>query len=61
MVAVFNHGEIMTYMVSPALMETFLEAQDDLAVLKEIENMDTKKPLRSYSISLSKSSEFYVR
>lgn len=40
MVAVFNHGEIITYMVSPALMEKFLEAQDDIAVLKEIENID---------------------
>lgn len=39
-VAVFNHGEIISYLISPQMLEKLLDLQEDQEDLAQIKKMD---------------------
>ena len=40
MIAIMNHGDIISYLISPEMVEEFLEAKADKETLERIEKMD---------------------
>lgn len=45
MVAVFNHGEIISYLVSPTVIEELFEMKADLDTIKEVDKMDLSQAI----------------
>ncbi len=40
MIAIMNHGDIISYLISPEMVEEFLEAKSDKEALTRIDKMD---------------------
>ena len=40
MIAIMNHGDIISYLISPEMVDEFLEARADKDALERIKNMD---------------------
>tara|TARA_B100000029_G_C16743304_1_gene655280 strand:- start:244 stop:489 length:246 start_codon:yes stop_codon:yes gene_type:complete len=40
MIAIMNHGDIISYLISPEMMEELLEVKADKEALKRIEKLD---------------------
>ncbi len=40
MIAIMNHGDIISYLISPEMVEEFLEAKADKETLERVEKMD---------------------
>ena len=40
MIAIMNHGDIISYLISPEMVDTFLEVQSDKESVERIDKMD---------------------
>ena len=40
MIAIMNHGDVISYLISPEMVEEFLEVKSDKEALTRIDKMD---------------------